>query len=124
MKQNLAIMLLLGAASAATVQTQARSLAQSGVVLDSQLETEVLSQQFLEADAQETSKSIKTAEASIKAVAAKDPFVSHKRSEDGYRPNPKNSIKRREAEVVDDRKVAERLSDPYDRTTWKQDKAE
>jgi hypothetical protein len=124
MKQNLAIMLLIGAASAATVQIQARSLAQAGVVLDAQLETEVLSQQFLEADAQETSKSIKAAEASIKAVAVKDPFTPHKRSEDGYRPNPLNSIKNKEAEILDDHKTAERLSDPYDRTTWKQASSE
>lgn len=45
------ILLLIGAVSAATIQSQARSLAQSGVVMDLELDTEVLSNNFLEADA-------------------------------------------------------------------------
>ena len=57
--RSLVIMLLLGAASAATIQSQARSLAQSGVVLDMELGTEVLSNGFLEAEAQTQASLIK-----------------------------------------------------------------
>jgi len=53
MKTNIAVLVLLGAAQvqAATVHLSARSLAQSGVVLDAELGTEVLGENFLNAEA-------------------------------------------------------------------------
>jgi len=52
MKSTSVVLLFIGATSAATIQSQSRSLAQSGVVLDAELDTEVLSSGFLEAEAE------------------------------------------------------------------------
>lgn len=72
------VLLFIGATSAATVQSQARSLAQSGVVMDNELGTEVLSNGFLQAEAQTQQSMIMQEESSYKNQQEVNQRESHR----------------------------------------------
>lgn len=135
---SIAVLMLIGITTAATVQTQAKSLAQSGVVMDLELDTEVLSNEFLAAEAEAQAQLIKQQEENFKAqqetkkheasklesmVKDNNKLYTHRPREpvggpddDNHasRPDPTRSILRRDAEIEEAKKHAEQIKDAFE----------